>query len=154
MSSRKTARRTWGVPLEAWLVVWLAASGVAHIGAAVQTHDGSLTAAHLLIDAILGGFLTGFIWLIWFVVIAVLDDKAIALACARCGTAPQSGVARFCGECGAPLPTEHRVYEQVSGWKSIPGPIRFAIWVLAVLVLIGFAVWAMMILFVLWARSL
>jgi hypothetical protein len=38
--------------------------------------------------------------------------------------------------------TEHRV----SGWKSIPGPIRFVIWVLALPILISAFVWAMMFL--------
>ncbi len=62
-----------GVQFEKWICIWIAASIVVHIGATALTHDSSPTPAHLLIDAILGSVMTAIIWLIWFVVIAVLE---------------------------------------------------------------------------------
>jgi len=61
-----------GLNFDWWIFMWIAASIVVHIGATALTHDSSPTPAHLLIDAILGSVMTAIIWLIWFVVIAVL----------------------------------------------------------------------------------
>jgi hypothetical protein len=70
------------------------------------------------------------------------------LHCARCGTAPQSGAARFCRRCGALLPIEHRLNQQVSDWKSIPEPIRFAIRGLAAPALIAISIWAILLILI------
>jgi hypothetical protein len=80
----------------------------------------------------------------------VPDYQTHVLPCAHCGAEPLSTVARFCRRCGAALSFE-RVVERtieyrVSGWKSVPGPIRFAIWVIAIPILLGVAFWAMMFL--------
>jgi hypothetical protein len=80
-------------------------------------------------------------------------DRTFVLPCVSCGAAPLNDDARFCRRCGSTLPLEHVNYlrepQTITGWKSIPGPIRFAIWMVALPVLIGFAIWAMMLLGVL-----
>ena len=78
------------------------------------------------------------------------DSQSHVLACARCDTEPLNDAAPFCRRCGAPLLFERvveRVVEyRVSDWKSVPGPVRFAIWVMALPILIGVALWALLIL--------
>jgi hypothetical protein len=78
------------------------------------------------------------------------DSQTHVLPCARCDAEPLNDTARFCRRCGAALPFERvveRVVEyRVSGWKSVPGPIRFAIWVMALPVLLAVAMWALLIL--------
>jgi hypothetical protein len=69
--------------------------------------------------------------------------------CSRCGAAALSSYARFCGKCGTRLALEQVYRQPVTGWKSIPAPIRFAIWIVAVPVLVGFMLWALFFLAVL-----
>ena len=78
------------------------------------------------------------------------NSQTHVLPCARCDTEPLNDAALFCRRCGAPLPFERvveRVVEyRVSGWKSVPGPIRFAIWVIALPILLSVALWVLLIL--------
>ena len=74
------------------------------------------------------------------------NNQTHVLPCAHCGAEPLNEAALFCRRCGAALPfervVEHVVEYRVSGWKSIPGPIRFAIWVITLPILIGTVIWA------------
>jgi hypothetical protein len=78
------------------------------------------------------------------------DNQTRVLPCARCDAEPLNDTARFCRRCGSALPFERvveRVVEyRVSGWKSLPLPIRFAIWVIVLPILLSVAFWALLIL--------
>ena len=61
-----------------------------------------------LVNLFLGWTLIG--WVVALVWAVSKGDQTLVLPCVRCGTSPQSGVARFCQKCGAPLPVGHGAY--------------------------------------------
>ena len=66
--------------------------------------------------------------------------------CSHCGATARRADARFCGKCGARLIPAQVYQPPVTWWKSIPAPIRLAIWFLAIPPLVGFAFWALLFL--------
>jgi hypothetical protein len=58
--------------------------------------------------------------------------------CQVCGREPSNPAAKFCGDCGEPLPAGYIGPPPKSAWKSVPVLIRFAIWLIIIPVLLGF----------------
>jgi hypothetical protein len=88
------------------------------------------------------------------------SNAMVAANCPRCGHKPRNPAAKFCSYCGeriaftqapastavasrvsrsAPFPVDDDDQRPTTGWRSIPAPVRFAVWLVVIPILLGFA---------------